>query len=279
MASELRSEITFASARVVHLVMPPHEPDGYTSVSEPVAIGVSFTGHDKAVVEDGRGRASEVSFPAGSCAVGGAAPVTWLRVTEPAEAVEIHPSETALHEVARETGFDWHARPDSISAGQDPVIWAACARFRSAALGAHPIEDLDADALVHTLLMHVATRHLQARPRRRPRGRLDGRRLDRVADLIEGTLAQPPSLREMADVAAMSPFHFQRLFRATTGLSPHAYVIAKRLERARRMLGRSGSRVADVAASLGFTDLAHFRRAFRRQFNASPRSANGAGAP
>ncbi len=272
MAVELRSEITFASARVVHLVMPPHEPDGYTSVSEPLAICISFTGHRDAVVEDHAGRACAWSFPPGAGALNGFAPQRWLRVNEPAEALEVRATSEELASVSDEIGVDWHAHPESLPTGRDPVIFGMCARFRMAALGADAIAELEADELVRTLLTHVAVRHLGARAPRL-RGRLDRRRLTRITDFIEDTLESPPSLREMADVAAMSPFHFQRLFRATTGLSPHAYVIAKRLERARRMLAQSGSRVANVAATLGFTDLAHFRRAFRRQFNASPRGA------
>jgi AraC family transcriptional regulator len=100
---------------------------------------------------------------------------------------------------------------------------------------------------------------------------LDHKRLARVTELVEDRLASPPSLRELAAAAAMSPFHFQRLFRAATGSSPHAYVAARRMERARWMLNEPDATVASVAGALGFTDLAHFRRVFRRQFNTSPR--------
>jgi AraC-like DNA-binding protein len=113
---------------------------------------------------------------------------------------------------------------------------------------------------------------ISARAPKRVRGRLDARRLMRVTALIDGSLDDPPSLRDMADAAAMSPFHFQRLFRATTGLTPHAYAAARRMERARRMLIGSHAKVAYVAAELGISDLAHFRRTFRRQFNGTPRS-------
>ena len=141
-----------------------------------------------------------------------------------------------------------------------------------AAFGAAPLTDSEVDALVHNLVVRVAVRYLGARAPKRVRGRLDVRCLARVTALIEGSLDDPPSLREMADAAAMSPFHFQRLFRATTGLTPHAYAAARRMERARRMLVGSHAKVAYVAAELGFSDLAHFRRAFRRQFNGTPRS-------
>jgi AraC family transcriptional regulator len=271
MAAEQRAEISFRSARVVHIAMPPHEPDGYTSTSDPLAVGVSFTGHSKAVVADGSGRSTEMSFPPGTCGIGGLSPTTWLRVAEPGEAVEIHASPDALTSVAEELRIDWSSRPEQLQPGRDPVIWATCVRFRMAALGAVAIDECAADSIVHGLLVHVAVRHLAARRPREMRGRLDQRRLARVTEFIESTLQKPPSLREMAEVAAMSPFHFQRLFRTTTGLTPHAYVMARRMEDARRrLLGTPAVRLADVAVGLGFSDLSHFRRCFRRQFNAGP---------
>jgi AraC family transcriptional regulator len=270
MTTEQRAEINFRSARVVHIAMPPHEPDGYTTTSDPLAIGVSFTGHSKAVVADASGRSAEVSFPPGTCGIGGVSPTTWLRVAEPGEAVEVYAAPDALASVAEELRIDWSNRPEQLQPDRDPVIWATGVRFRMAALGAVVIDECEADSIVHGLLLHVAVRYLAARRPGRVRGRLDQRRLARVTEFIENMLQEPPSLREMAEVAAMSPFHFQRLFRITTGLTPHAYVMGRRMEDARRLLGTPGVRVADVAARLGFTDLSHFRRCFRRQFNAGP---------
>jgi AraC family transcriptional regulator len=270
MTTEQRAEIGFRSARVIHVTLPPHEPDGYTSTSDPFAIGISFTGHIRAVVETGDGRPFELSFPPGTCGIGGLRPTTWLRVSEPSEAVEVQASPDERASVAEELRFDWGSRSDGAQAGRDPVIWATCARFRMAALGAAAIDDLEASDLVRGLLVHVAIRHLGARRPRHVGGRLDQRRLARVADFIESRLDRPPSLREMAEVAAMSPFHFQRVFHVTTGLSPHAYVMARRMDDARRLLGTPGARVADVAARLGFSDLSHFRRRFRSQFNVGP---------
>jgi AraC family transcriptional regulator len=268
---EQSTEIVFAAARAVHIAMPPHEPNGYTSTSDPFAIGVSFTGHTHAVIEEGNGRRSERTFPPGTCAIVGRHPIKWLRVSEPAEAVEIYPSPAMLAVVAHELNVSWHVGTDFMLNEHDPVIWGTCARYRMAAMGAAPLADLEVNALVQNLLVHVAARYFGAKTPRRVRGRLDSRRLARVTALIESAMSPPPSLREMADAAAMSPFHFQRLFRRTTGLSPHAYVMARRMERARRMLNHPDAKVAQVAAELGFSDLAHFRRSFRRQFNGAPR--------
>ncbi len=71
MTNEQAIDLNFTSARAVHAIMPPHEPDCYTSTSAPFAIGVSFTGHREAVIEDGSGRSAERSFPPGTCGING----------------------------------------------------------------------------------------------------------------------------------------------------------------------------------------------------------------
>jgi len=270
--NEQTRQLDFAAATAVHITMPPHEPGAYTSITEPFTIGISFTGHAKAVIDDGSGRPAERTFAPGTYAINGPNTIKWLRVAEPSEALEIQPSARMRASVSEELGADWQRYTGFLQTEYDPIIWAICARYRMAAFGAAPLTDSEVDALVHNLVVRVAVRYLGARAPKRVRGRLDVRRLARVTALIEGSLDDPPSLREMADAAAMSPFHFQRLFRATTGLTPHAYAAARRMERARRMLVGSHAKVAYVAAELGFSDLAHFRRAFRRQFNGTPRS-------
>jgi AraC family transcriptional regulator len=262
--------LTFASAAIVHLTMPPHEPGGYTSTTEPFAIGISYTGHRKAMIEVD-GVPSERSFAPGNCAINGSRPIQWLRVCEPSEAVEIYPSAGELRDLSDELRVDWTARSAFVQLEADLVIWSTCTRYRMTALGATALAEPESDALVHNLLVHVATCYLGARTPKRISGRLDARRLARVTAFIEASLPNAPSLRAMADAAAMSPFHFQRLFRATTGFTPAAYVMARRMERASRMLNDVTTTVAQVAAETGFSDLAHFRRAFRRQFNRAPR--------
>lgn len=266
------TRLAFASARIVHITMPPHEPDGYTSTTEPFTIGISYTGHSKAIVDDGSGRATARAIEPGASSITSRRAVTWLRVAEPSEALEIRPSNAELSAVAHALDADWIRDSALVDAGRDPVIWGICTRYRRAALGATPIDELRSSELVHTLLVHVCIRHLGARKPRAARGRLDARRLARVTSMLESSLRDPPTLRPLASAAALSPFHFQRLFRATTGLTPHQYVMARRMEHARALLIGSNTKVIDVAADLGFSDVAHFRRAFRRQFNRSPRA-------
>ena len=69
----------------------------------------------------------------------------------------------------------------------------------------------------------------------------------------------------------MSPFHFTRLFKQATGLSPHAYLTFHRVERAKQMLAESRLALVEVAACVGFQTQGHFTEVFRRHAGITPR--------
>ena len=89
-------------------------------------------------------------------------------------------------------------------------------------------------------------------------------------DYIEAGIDQDLRLSSLAGVAAMSVYHFARSFKETVGVSPHAYVLSRRIVRARAMLGRSESSLADVALACGFSSQAHLTTAFRRGVGLTP---------
>ena len=71
-------------------------------------------------------------------------------------------------------------------------------------------------------------------------------------------------------MAALSPFHFARCFKATTGLAPHQYVLARRIELAKRLIMTTHQSVQEVAWSVGFENISHFRRQFAAQIGVVP---------
>ncbi len=91
----------------------------------------------------------------------------------------------------------------------------------------------------------------------------------RVIERMRARLDETPSLDELAALADLSPFHFQRMFRATHGLSPHAWLEAVRVETAKRLM-RGGVGLAEVAAACGFCHQSHFGRVFRAQTGLTP---------
>ena len=108
-------------------------------------------------------------------------------------------------------------------------------------------------------------------PVRRQRG-LSARRLKAVLGFIREHLHAALTLRDLAAVAHLSPYHFARRFKESTGLSPHQYVIARRIEWAKELLrGEEDLSLAQVAVRVGFWDQGHFTRHFKRLVGVTPK--------
>src|SRR5262245_25080994 len=101
-------------------------------------------------------------------------------------------------------------------------------------------------------------------------GTIPSRGLAHVVDFIEANIDQDLPLASLGRVAAMSVFHFARRFKETVGVSPHAYVVMRRLRRAQRMLEHGKRGLADVAAACGFSNQAHFTTTFQRGIGVTP---------
>ena len=101
-------------------------------------------------------------------------------------------------------------------------------------------------------------------------GKIRARSVARVIDYIESSIDQDLRLASLARVAAMSVYHFARRFKETAGMSPHAYVLSRRLDRAQLMLRHRENGLADVAAACGFSSQAHLTTAFLTTFGATP---------
>jgi transcriptional regulator GlxA family with amidase domain len=93
--------------------------------------------------------------------------------------------------------------------------------------------------------------------------RIDGRRLARVMQFVSENIAGPFTVADLADVACLSPAHFARSFKATTGWGPHEFVRRIRLTVAKRMLADHQLPISDIALSTGFSSQSNFSRAFR----------------
>lgn len=96
------------------------------------------------------------------------------------------------------------------------------------------------------------------------------RRLQRAKEFIAASFDQSLSLDEVARVACLSPSHFLRTFQQAFRQTPHQFLTAKRLERAKRLLLQSELSVTEICLSVGFESLGSFSTLFRRHFGYSP---------
>jgi AraC-like DNA-binding protein len=93
----------------------------------------------------------------------------------------------------------------------------------------------------------------------------------RVRDYVEVHLGESIDLAELAAVAGLSLFHFARQFKQTVGVTPHHYLVQRRVEHAQTMLARSDLPLSEVAVAAGFADQSHLARHFRQLLGATPR--------
>ena len=96
------------------------------------------------------------------------------------------------------------------------------------------------------------------------------RQLNLVCEYIEVNLHQSLTVTELATVAGLSPTHFNRLFRQTTGQSPYRYVRRQRLDQAERLIVETQLPFRDIARSLGFSDQSHLNRMLRADRGLTP---------
>jgi AraC-like DNA-binding protein len=146
---------------------------------------------------------------------------------------------------------------------------------RPAAWLADHTEQLGVQARLEFVAERIAAHLGHWPPRREPEPRLAGQ----LRDLLDEHLAEPVTLEAAAAQLGRSVPHLVRSFTREFGVSPHAYLIGRRVDAARHAL-LQGARPADVAADLGFYDQAHFTRHFKRHLAVTPaRFARGPGRP
>jgi AraC family transcriptional regulator len=92
----------------------------------------------------------------------------------------------------------------------------------------------------------------------------------RALAYIEENLGSKIGILKLAALVSLSDSHFSRSFKRTMGLSPMAYVVKRRVERAKVMMIATAEQLTEIALACGFADQSHFTRAFRRMVGMSP---------
>jgi len=126
--------------------------------------------------------------------------------------------------------------------------------------------------LTRQLVLQLACRYSAIKGGRREgnRQKLKGSKLDRAVEYINANLANALTLEAIAKQAALSPTHFARAFRNALGVTPHRYVLERRIERAQFLLKASGAPISEISYEVGFSNHSHFSKAFQRLTGTTP---------
>lgn len=156
------------------------------------------------------------------------------------------------------------------NAGGDAVS-AICAAVVDELQAPAPLGRLYAETLGHVLALHLLAGSSARARLRTPRAcGLPVPTLRRVLEYIHTHLADDLPLADLAALASLSPYHFLRQFRRSTGVAPHQYHMRVRLERAAALLRVGTLPGIAIAHAVGFADHSHLIRHFRRAYGTVP---------
>jgi AraC-like DNA-binding protein len=167
---------------------------------------------------------------------------------------------TQWHNLNRRTHLHYH------------ILLAIAQVFKRALVAAQTICDIEASSLAHLVARWLLVTYCGIEL---PDARLNGSKLSEsairtVCDFIEEHLGTQITLEDLAALVHLSPFHFARCFKASMGLAPHQYVIARHMELAKRLLLTTTLNVAEIAWSIGYENISHFRRVFTMHSGVKP---------
>ncbi|OAM91048.1 hypothetical protein AW736_05310 [Termitidicoccus mucosus] len=155
--------------------------------------------------------------------------------------------------------------------GRDSLVGPLVKAFRPLCRGEDAAHGLYIESMGTTLATHLLRALFKADPRPLQRGRFSEKTAASLTRYIDEHLADELSLATLAQVCNVSPGYFSRLFKQTFGVSPHHYVMRRRVEKAEALLRISDEKEIDIALQCGFSDDTLMARWFRRVLGCLPR--------
>lgn len=177
----------------------------------------------------------------------------------------------------KQVGQDW-VNPDRIEliphfmSEQDVLIQGIFCALRDELESGKSGGYLLIESLKTTLAIHLLRNYCTTQPKLSSHADgLSFLKRQQVTDYINDHLHQDVKLIELAALAQMSPYHFLRLFKQSMGVTPHQYILQRRIEKAKCLLQHGELSIAEVAARVGFCDQSHFTRYFKRIVGVTPK--------
>lgn len=181
----------------------------------------------------------------------------------------------------KRTTIDFEANRNArivLSCGpQDPLVRSIGLALADEIDDGQPAGKLYAESLVNTLAVHLLRHYstdslvddIQF-------GGLPAHKLRRVNEFIEENLDRDLELAEIAQAVELSPYHFARSFKQTTGFTPIQFLMQRRIELAKRLLIESKAPIVEVGLSAGFKNQSHFTTLFRKLTTMTPKTYRNA---
>jgi len=157
--------------------------------------------------------------------------------------------------------------------GTDPTLHHVALALRAGIQsGGDALDRMFGEALSTAIAVHLLREYGAAvlKPKRQPSG-LPREKLVRAVEYIQDQLDTDLTVSGIAQAVYMSPYHFSKLFKESTGKSPYQYIVAARVRKAKELLTAGKFTISEVALQVGFADQSHLTRHFKRAFGLPPK--------
>lgn len=157
--------------------------------------------------------------------------------------------------------------------GRDPQIQHIAMSLHTELKSPGLMGQLYVETLTNLLAIHLIRQYSSRSVNMQPNiGGLSASKLQQVIEYIHCYLDRELTLTQLADVAGISPGYFATLFKESTAVAPHQYIIQKRVEQAKQLLLKGELSISEVAHRVGFCDQSHLTRHMRRLLGVTPRT-------
>lgn len=156
--------------------------------------------------------------------------------------------------------------------GTDATLHHIAMALKAGVQTGNAVDRMYGEALSTALTVHLLRKYGAAVPE--PKKRYSGlprEKLVRAVEYIQDQLDTDLTVSGIAQAVYMSPYHFARLFKESTGQSPHQYVVEARVRKAKELLTTGKFTISEAAYQVGFVDQSHLTRHFRRVFGLPPK--------
>ncbi len=154
---------------------------------------------------------------------------------------------------------------------RDAELWATLGKIKRAVGRLQDLQPAYHGQLLALLAMELASRHTVSAPRAdTARGGLSSRHARLVKDHLAEHFARPVPLAELAALVRLNRSHLCEAFRQATGLAPHQFQTARRIDRAKELLADAALPLAEVAMAVGYSDQSQFGAVFRKATGTTP---------
>jgi AraC family transcriptional regulator len=152
----------------------------------------------------------------------------------------------------------------------DPVIWHLGRELRAELRRRRQLDSAYIQSVATVLVRHLLSTYVAAVRTPAENGGLPRFKLRRAVEYVQENMVEDISFRDVAAHLRMSAYHFARMFKQSTGESPHRYIVRCRIERAKALLSEAKLPISDVAFEVGYRSQSHFTTCFGRLTGVTP---------